>query len=142
MGYEENRGNNPPDEIKDILMNSKNIAVVGLSSKKDRPSYIVAAYLQSKGFRIIPIRPLGHDILGEKVCPGLLDVPFEIDMVDIFRKPDAVVDIVKEAIEKKVKVVWMQEGVINNEAAEMARNAGLKVVMDRCTKKDHQSLFD
>jgi len=142
MGHEENRGNNPSDEIKDILINSKNIAIVGLSSKKDRPSYIVASYLQSKGFRIIPIRPLGNDILGEKVYPGLLDVPFEIDMVDIFRKPDAVVDIVKEAIEKKVQVVWMQEGVINNEAAEMARNAGLKVVMDRCTKKDHQSLFD
>ena len=141
MGHKENMDNTPSDEIKDILINTKNIAVVGISSKEDRPSNIVASYLQSKGFRIIPVRPLGNDILGEKVYPSLLDVPFNIDMVDIFRKPDAVIGIVKEAIEKKVKVVWMQEGVINNEAAEMARNAGIKVVMDRCTKKDHQSLF-
>ena len=141
MGHKENMDNTPSDEIKDILINTKNIAVVGISSKEDRPSNIVASYLQSKGFRIIPVRPLGSDILGEKVYPSLLDVPFNIDMVDIFRKPDAVIGIVKEAIEKKVKVVWMQEGVINNEAAEMARNAGIKVVMDRCTKKDHQSLF-
>ena len=141
MGHEENMNNTPSDEIKDILMNTKNIAIVGISSKENRPSYIVASYLQSKGFRIIPIRPLGNAILGEKVYPSLLEVPFNVDIVDIFRKPEAVIDIVKEAIEKKVKFVWMQEGVVNKEAAEMARNAGIKVVMDRCTKKDHQSLF-
>ncbi|MFH2013008.1 MAG: CoA-binding protein [Pseudomonadota bacterium] len=129
-------------EIKEILEDCKTIAVVGLSPKEDRPSYKVASYLQSKGFRIIPIRPLGDDILGEKVYPSLLEVPFEIDIVDIFRKPEAVLEIVKEAIEKMAKVVWMQEGVVNNEAAGLARTAGIRVLMDRCIKKDYQNLFD
>ncbi|MEW6614651.1 MAG: CoA-binding protein [Thermodesulfobacteriota bacterium] len=141
MGQKENDRDLLPREIKDILKNYKTIAVVGLSLKEDRPSYQVAYYLQSKGFRVIPIRPLGKDILGEKVYPSLLEVPFEIDIVDIFRKPEAVLEIVKEAIEKRAKVVWMQEGVINKEAAELARKAGIKVVMDRCIKKDHQNLF-
>ena len=130
------------EEIKDILTQSKNIAVVGLSPKEERPSFMVASYLQSKDFRIIPVRPLGADILGEKVYPSLLEIPFDIDVVDIFRKPDAVLDIVKDAIEKKVKVIWMQEGIVNNEAADMARRAGIKVIMDRCIKKDHQRLFE
>ena len=130
------------DEIKDILMNSKNIAVVGLSPKEDRPSYIVASYLQAKGFRIIPVRPPGSDILGEKVYPSLLEIPFDIDVVDIFRKPEAVPEITKDAIDKKAKVIWMQEGIVNNEAADMARKAGIIVVMDRCIKKDHQELFE
>jgi len=94
-----------------------------------------------KGSGVIPISPLGQDILVEKVYPRLLEVPFEIDIVDIFRKPEAVLEIVKEAIEKRAKVEWMQEGVINNEAAELARKAGIRVVMDRCIKKDHQKLF-
>lgn len=141
MGQKANKTDIPPEEIRDILMNFKNIAVVGLSPKEDRPSYTVASYLQSNGFKIIPIRPSGPDILGEKVYPSLLDVPFEIDVVDIFRRPEAVLAIVEEAIKKSVKVVWMQEGIVNNEAAEMARKAGIKVIMDRCTKKDHQKLF-
>ena len=141
MVQEETKVNILPGEMKDILTNSKNIAVVGLSPKEDRPSHIVASYLQSKGFRVIPIRPLGSDILGETVYSSLLDVPFEIDIVDIFRKSEAVTEIVKDAISKKVKMVWMQEGIINNEAAEMASNAGIKVVMDRCIKIDHQRLF-
>ncbi|MFH1623827.1 MAG: CoA-binding protein [Pseudomonadota bacterium] len=142
MEPRENETSLPPQEMKNILTDSKTIAVVGLSPKEDRPSYVVASYLQAKGFRIVPIRPLGPDILGEKVYPSLVEVPFEIDLVDIFRKPEAVLEIVEDAISKKAKVVWMQEGVINREAAEMARKAGLKVVMDRCIKKEHQKLFD
>jgi len=141
MGQKENKRDVSPEEIKNILKDYKTIAVVGLSPEEDRPSYQVASCLQSKGFKIIPIRPLGDDILGEKVYPSLLEVPFEIDIVDIFRKPEAVLEIVKEAIGKRVKVVWMQEGVVNNEAAELAHKAGIRVVMDRCIKKDHQRLF-
>ena len=141
MEQKESKTDVSSEEIKDILENYKTIAVVGLSPKEDRPSYQVASYLQSKGFKIIPISPLGNDILGEKVYSSLLEVPFGIDVVDIFRKPDAVLEIVKEAIEKKVKVIWMQEGVINNEAAELAIKAGIGVVMNRCIKKEHERLF-
>jgi predicted CoA-binding protein len=130
-----------PVEIKETLLHSKNIAVVGLSPKEERPSYIVASFLQLKGYRIIPVRPSGPNILGEKACPNILEVPFDIDIVDIFRKPEAVLEIVKEAIEKKSKVIWMQEGVINEEAAEIAQKAGLKVIMDKCIKKEHQKIF-
>lgn len=131
-----------PIEIKEALLHSKNIAVVGLSPKEERPSYIVASFLQLRGYRIIPVRPPGPDILGEKAYPNILEVPFDIDIVDIFRKPEAVLEIVKEAIEKKAKVIWMQEGVINEEAAEIAQKAGLKVIMDKCIKKEHQKIFD
>ena len=141
MEQNESKTDVSSEEIEDILENYKTVAVVGLSPKEDSPSYKVASYLQSKGFRVIPISPLGQDILVEKVYPRLLEVPFEIDIVDIFRKPEAVLEIVKEAIEKRAKVEWMQEGVINNEAAELARKAGIRVVMDRCIKKDHQKLF-
>ena len=130
-----------PEEMKDILFNSKKIAVVGLSPKKDRPSHIVASYLQSHGYKIIPVRPPGPDILGEKAYASILDVHDEIDIVDLFRKPEAVPEIVKEAIEKKAKVIWMQEGIINEEAAEMARKAGLTVIMDKCIKIVHQNLL-
>ncbi len=109
--------------------------------EEERPSYIVASFLQLKGYRIIPVRPSGPDILGEKAYPNILEVPFDIDIVDIFRKPEAVLEIVKEAIEKKAKVIWMQEGVINEEAAEIAQKAGLKVIMDKCMKKEHQKIF-
>ncbi len=141
MEQKESKTDVSSEEIKGILENYKTVAVVGLSPKEDKPSYQVASYLQSKGFRIIPIRPLGNDILEEKVYSSLLEVPFGIDVVDIFRKPEAVLEIVKEAIEKNAKVVWMQEGVINNEAAELARKAGIRVVMDRCIKKEHQKFF-
>ena len=141
MEQKESKTDVSSEEIKDILENYKTIAVVGLSPKEDRPSYQVASYLQSKGFKIIPISPLGNDILGEKVYSSLLEVPSGIDVVDIFRKPEAVLEIVKEAIEKKAKVVWMQEGVINNEAAELAIKAGIGVVMNRCIKKEHERLF-
>jgi predicted CoA-binding protein len=131
------------EEIKDTLRNLKTIAVVGISPKEDRPSYIVASYLKSKGYRIIPVRPDGDEILGEKVYHSLSEIPKEIavDVVDIFRKPEDVPPIVEEAIHRGAKVIWMQEGIIHQEAGEKAEKAGLKVVMDRCMKKEHQRLL-
>ncbi len=131
------------EEIKKILSSSKTIAVIGISPKEDRPSYIVASYLKSKGYRIIPVRPDEEWILGEKVYRSLLEIPKEIrvDVVDIFRRSEDVPPIVEEAIQRGIKVVWMQEGVIHKEAGEKAEKAGLKVVMDRCMKKEHQRLL-
>jgi predicted CoA-binding protein len=131
------------EDVKKILSNFKTIAVVGISPKEDRPSYTVAAYLKSKGYRIIPVRPDGEEILGEKVYHSLTEIPKEIgvEVVDIFRRSEDVPPVVEEAIQRRAKVVWMQEGVIHKEAAEKAEKAGLKVVMDRCMKKDHQRLI-
>ncbi len=131
------------EEVKDTLSRSKTIAVVGISSKPDRPSYIVAAYLQSKGYRIIPVRPDGEKILGEKVYHSLTEIPkeIEVDIVDIFRRPEDVPPVVEEATRRGAKVVWMQEGIAHPGAAGKAEKAGLKVVMDRCIKKEHQRLF-
>jgi predicted CoA-binding protein len=132
------------EEIKDTLRNAKTIAVIGISPKEDRPSYIVASYLKSKGCQIIPVRPDGEEILGEKVYHSLSEIPKEIgvDVVDIFRRSEDVPPIVVEAIQRGARVVWMQEGVIHQEAAEKAEKAGLKVVMDRCMKKEHQRLMN
>jgi hypothetical protein len=126
-----------------MLQNIKTIAVIGISPKEDRPSYIVASYLKSKGYRVIPVRPDGEEILGEKVYHSLSEIPKEItvDVVDIFRKSEEVPPIVEEAIQQGIKVVWMQEGVIHKEAGEKAEMAGSKVIMDRCIKKEHQRLF-
>ncbi|NWG04378.1 MAG: CoA-binding protein [Syntrophaceae bacterium] len=131
------------EELKEILGNCKTIAVVGISPREDRPSYRVASYLKSKGYRIIPVRPDGESILGEKVYRTLLEIPKEIqvEVVDIFRRSEDVPPIVKEAIQQEAKVIWMQEGVIHQEAGEIAEKAGLKVIMDRCIKKEHQRLL-
>jgi len=131
------------EDIRKILSNFKIVAIVGISPKEDRPSYIVAFYLKSKGYRIIPVRPDGEEILGEKVYRSLTDIPKEIrvEVVDIFRRSEDVPPIVEEAIQRGAKVVWMQEGVIHEEAGEKAEKAGLKVVMDRCMKKEHQRLI-
>jgi hypothetical protein len=130
-------------ELKKTLSDCKTVAVVGISPKADRPSYIVASYLKSKGYRIIPVRPDKEEILGEKVYHHLIEIPKEIqvDVVDIFRKSEDVPPIVEEAIQRGAKVVWMQEGVIHEEAKAKAEKAGLKVVMDRCMKKEHQRLL-
>jgi predicted CoA-binding protein len=130
-------------EIKEVLRSSKTVAVIGISPKEDRPSYGVASYLKSKGYRIIPVRPDGDKILGEKVYHSLTEIPreIEIDVVDIFRKSEDVPPVVEEAIHRGAKVIWMQEGIINQEACTKAEKAGLKVVMDRCTKKEHQRLI-
>ena len=128
------------EEIGEILRRSKTIAVVGLSPRPERPSYHVAQYLQSQGYTIIPVNPGHAEILGEKAYKTLLEIPGSIDIVDIFRKPEAVGPIAEEAIAKKAKVLWMQEGIINNEAAGKAKAAGLAVVMNRCIMKDHWAL--
>ena len=132
--------NASPDEVREILKATKVIAVVGLSDKPDRPSYGVAAYMQRQGYRIIPVNPAVAEVLGEKAYASLKDVPEKVDMVDVFRKPDALPGIVEEAIAVGAKSVWMQEGVVNNAAAERARAAGLKVVMDRCLLKEHRRM--
>lgn len=129
-------------EIQAILENHKVVAVVGLSTFDSKPSYRVAAYLQAAGYRVVPIHPKAENILGEKAYAGLREVPGElgVEIVDIFRRPDAVMLHVEEAIAIGAKVVWMQEGVINNAAADRAKAAGLQVVMNRCMLKDHMAL--
>lgn len=123
--------------IADLLKKSRVIAVVGLSSKQFRPSYGVAEYMQREGYRIIPVNPHEIEVLGEKAYARLEDVPEHIDIVDIFRRSEFVAPIVDEAIRLGASAVWMQEGVVHEEAAEKARAAGLAVVMDRCILKEH-----
>jgi len=129
------------DAIKEILEQDKTLAVVGLSSKTMRPSHGVAAYMQGHGYRIIPVNPHEESVLGEKCYPSLDVVPEAFDVVVIFRRSEFVPEIVEASIRKGAKVVWMQEGVIHEQAAERARAAGLKVVMDRCTLKEHAKRF-
>ena len=129
-----------PKTIADIIKNSKVIAVVGLSDKPDRPSFGVALYLQAQGYKIIPVNPTKDEILGEKSFPDLKSIPEKIDVVDVFRRSDAVGPIADEAIEVKAKAIWFQEGVINADAAAKASKAGLQVVMDRCMLKEHRKL--
>lgn len=127
--------------IKDLLLHSKTIAVVGLSADSDRPSFEVAQYLQKKGYRIVPVRPDIDQILEEKAYASLSQIPFLIDIVDIFRKPEFIPDIVDEAIKVRAKAVWMQLGLMHEEAAQKAQNAGLKVIMDRCLLIEHRRLL-
>jgi predicted CoA-binding protein len=124
----------------DILAAARTIAVVGLSHKRFRPSHGVAEYLKRAGYRIIPVNPFETEVLGERSYPSLDDVEGPIDIVDIFRRSEFVPEIVEAAIRKGAKLVWMQEGVVNEEAAQRAREAGLAVVMDRCILKDHRRL--
>jgi predicted CoA-binding protein len=123
--------------IPDLLRSSRVIAVVGLSGKKMRPSYGVAEYMQREGYRIIPVNPNETEVLGERSYARLEDVPEHIDIVDIFRRSEFVQPIVDSAIKLGAKAVWMQEDVVDNEAAKKAREAGLFVVMDRCILKEH-----
>jgi predicted CoA-binding protein len=134
--------NATPDEIRDLLRNVHTVAVVGLSDKPNRDSYRVAAYLQRAGYHIIPVNPAVKAVLGEKSYATLGDVPEKIDLVDIFRKPEAVPEIVAAAIAAGAKAVWMQEGVVHNAAAEKGRAAGLTVVMDRCVLKEHARMAE
>lgn len=124
--------------IAELLKKSKTIAVVGLSSRRFRPSYGVSEYMQRQGYRIIPVNPNERQVLGETSYPRLEDVPLAVDIVNIFRRPEYVPEIVESAIKIKAKAVWMQEGVVHEEAAERARQAGLIVVMDRCILKEHR----
>lgn len=129
------------DEIHDILRDARTIAVVGLSSSPLRPSYGVAAYMQHHGYRIIPVNPAIKGALGEKAYPDLSAVPEKIDIVDVFRRPEFVPEVVDEAIKLKVPVIWMQEDVVHEQAAQKARKAGIRVVMDRCILKEHRARF-
>ena len=126
--------------VQDILEKGRTIAVVGLSPKPHRDSHEVARYLQENGYRIIPVYPRADTILGEKVYPDLKSIPDKVDVVDIFRKSQDVPPVVDEAIEIGAKAVWMQLGVVHEEAAAKARDAGLGVVMDRCMLVEHRNL--
>lgn len=129
------------DPIFELLQKAKTIAVVGLSDSPLRPSHGVSAYMQSRGYRIIPVNPVISEALGEKSYPSLLEVPGKIDIVNIFRRPEFVGEIVDQAIQLKVRAVWMQEEIINEKAAEKARQAGIFVVMNRCILKEHRARF-
>jgi predicted CoA-binding protein len=126
--------------IRELLTTARVIAVVGLSSKRSRPSHGVSLYMQRAGYRIIPVNPAEKEVLGEESRPSLDAVPEKVDIVDIFRRSEFVPEIVDQAIRIGAKAVWMQEGVIHEEAAAKARAAGLTVVMDRCILKEHMRL--
>ena len=129
------------DPIYELLSRTKTIAVVGLSDSPLRPSHGVSAYMQLQGYRIIPVNPKIAEALGENSYPSLLEVPDKIDLVDVFRRPEYVDDIVEQAIQLKIPAIWLQESVINERAAEKARKAGMFVVMDRCVLKEHRARF-
>ena len=129
------------DPISDLLTRAKTIAVVGLSDSPLRPSHGVSAYMQSHGYKIIPVNPQIPEALGETSYPSLLDVPEKIDIVDVFRRPEYVEEIVDQAIKLKIPAIWMQEGVVNERAAQKARKVGMFVVMDRCILKEHRARF-
>ena len=134
-GYDENK-------ISEILRNSRTVAVVGISDKAERDSFRVANYLRNNGFQIIPVNPVISEWEGLKTYPNLVSIPRDkkIDIVDIFRKPEAVPKIVEESLEMHPKVIWMQEGVISEEGARLAKENGILVVMDRCMMKEHTRL--
>lgn len=123
-----------------ILRQSRTIAVVGLSPNPDRPSHDIASYLQAQGYRIIPVNPNADAVLGERSYPNLHAIPVQVDVVQIFRRPEGVPPVVDEAIAIGAKAVWMQEGIVHDQAAERGRRAGLTVVMDRCMRATHRQL--
>ncbi|MBC8317639.1 MAG: CoA-binding protein [Desulfobulbaceae bacterium] len=127
--------------IKKILVDCQVIAVVGLSPKASRPSNQVATYLQEKGYTVIPVNPGQTEILGQTCYPDLLAIPAKVDLVNIFRKSEDVEPVVADAVKIQARAVWMQQGIVNQKAAEVAREAGIAVVMDRCIKVDHQNLI-
>jgi uncharacterized protein len=129
------------DPIRELLERSQTIAVVGLSNSPLRPSHGVSAYMQTQGYHIVPVNPKIKGALGEKAYPSLLEVPERIDIVNIFRRPQFVGEVVNQAIQLKVPAIWMQEEVINEEAAGKARKAGIFVIMDRCILKEHRARF-
>ena len=128
-------------DMIEMLREGKTIAVVGLSAKRLRPSNGVSAYMQQQGYRIIPVNPVETEVLGEKAYASLAEVPVKIEIVNVFRQPDAVPEIVDEAIALGLKYLWLQDGVVHEEAAAKARAAGMKVVMDRCILNEHRRLM-
>ena len=133
------------DPIYELLSRTKTIAVVGLSENPMRSSHGVSAYMQAAGYKIVPVNPQSAEALGEKSYASLLEMPLEvaekIDLVDVFRRPEFVDEIVEQAIQLKIPAIWLQEGVINERAVEKARKAGMFVVMDRCVLKEHRARF-
>lgn len=129
-----------PDNLRRILGSVRRIAVVGLSPRRERPSYGVAAFLQAQGYRIVPVNPAAREILGETCYPDLASIPGQVDMVDVFRRAEDVLPIAAEAVRIGARVLWLQLGVINREAAQLASAAGLDVVMDRCPKIEYPRL--
>lgn len=132
---------NSDETMKEILLNTKTIASVGLSGNEEKVSHWVGVYLMGEGYRVIPVNPTTEKILGEKSYPDLQSVPEKIDVVQVFRRPEDVPQVVEDAIAVGAKVVWMQEGIVNEEAAQRAREAGLQVVMDACMRATHQRLI-
>ena len=129
----------PNDDIRELLTNAKTIAVVGLSSNPLRPSFGVSQYMQRKGYRIIPVNPNEQTVLGEKAYSSLAEIPDKIDLVDVFRRPEFVPEIVDEVIRLRIPAVWLQEGVVHQSAARKARGSGIFVVMDKCILKEHRA---
>lgn len=127
--------------MKEILLSAKTIASVGLSSNQEKESYWVVSYLKEQGYHIIPVNPTATEIFGEKVYPNLSSIPDKVDVVQVFRKPEDVPPVVDEAIKIGAKIVWMQEGIVNEEAAQKARAAGLQVVMNACMRATHRRLI-
>lgn len=128
------------EDVKAALASAKTVAIVGLSPKPDRDSYQVAAYLQQRGYRVLPVRPAQAEILGEKAFASLDDIPGLVDIIDVFRSSDQVLPHAREALRLKPKLFWMQEGIENHEAAALLTAAGIDVVMNRCIKHDHARL--
>ncbi|WP_274361587.1 CoA-binding protein [Paenibacillus thermotolerans] len=124
------------EQIKEILENAGNIAVVGLSENPEKTSHMVAKAMQAKGYRIIPVNPTGDVILGEKCYPKLSDIPEPVDIVNVFRRPEHTPEIAKEAVSIGAKTLWLQQGIYNEETADIAASGGLNVIMDRCIKVD------
>ena len=127
--------------LKDILVAAKTIASVGVSSNQEKESYWIASYLKDQGYRVIPVNPTASEIFGEKAYPDLESVPEKIDVVQVFRRPEDVPPVVEDAIKVGAKVIWMQEGIWHDAAAQKARDAGLKVVMDACMRATHRRLM-
>ncbi len=132
--------NPSPEEIGKILRNAKKIAVVGLSPKEDRPSKKVARYLMEHGYEIVPVNPGQQEILGKKCYPSIAEIPFDVDVADLFLNASRVPDAVDQALKKGIKVIWMQLGIYHREAGEKAVSSGATVVMDRCIKMEHEKL--
>jgi hypothetical protein len=126
-----------PRAIRDILLSARTVAIVGLSPDELRASNFIGFYLRRHGYTVVPVNPKEREILGEKSYPSLSEIPFPVDVVDVFRRPDAVPGIAREAVAVKAKALWLQFGVINAEGARIAEDGGLRVIMDRCMKVEH-----
>ena len=131
---------NSDQEMREILLSTNTVASVGMSSNDEKESYWIVFFLKEQGYRMIPVNPTATEIFGEKAYASLSDIPDKIDVVQVFRRPEDVPPVVEEAIKIGAKVVWMQEGIVNEEAAQMARDAGLKVVMNACMRATHKRL--